>query len=217
MKNTSPISPWLLAAAGGLLVVTFLLGWFIGSFGRWPMMSATYAPGTQGVHGMGGMMGSGSGMMHRMTVASDADFLMQMIPHHQEAVDTSRYVLDRTDDSELQSFLRGIIDAQTREITQMKAWHRDWFGTDYRDDGRYKTMMPNLQGLDDTRLVPAYLHGMVMHHMGAIDMAHQLQGFTKRPELVSFAGEIIRVQTDEIGWMMDWLRDGFGGGAMMMH
>lgn len=213
MKTTNNVSPWLFVGVGSLLVVTFLVGWMFGSAG-WTVMPAAYMPG---MHQTGGPMGSGSGMMHRMTVATDAEFLMQMIPHHQEAVDTSQYVLDRTDDPEMQAFLRGIIDAQTREIAQMKAWHRAWFGSDYRDDGRYQPMMPNLQGLSDARLVPAYLHGMVMHHMGAIDMARQLLGFTKRPELISFAEEIVRVQTDEIGWMMNYLRDGFGGGAMMMH
>lgn len=200
---------------GALILLTFFVGWFAGSmdFLARPMSSSmgSYAP-------TGMMHGSGGGMMDHAAVKTDAEFLMQMIPHHQEAVDTSRYVLDRTNDPELQAFLQGIIDAQTREITQMKAWHQEWFGTEYRDDGRYQAMMPNLQGLDDARLIPAYLHGMVMHHMGAIDMARQLLGFTQRSELVTFGEGVIRVQSEEIGWMLDRLRDGFGGGMpMMMH
>ncbi|MCC6563867.1 DUF305 domain-containing protein [Candidatus Uhrbacteria bacterium] len=213
--KTPSTAPWAPVAIGAFILFTFFVGWFAGSVG-WFTPSASLSMRSPRSGGM--MHGSGGGMMGHAEVKTDAEFLMQMIPHHQEAVDTSRYVLDRTDDPELQAFLQGIIDAQTQEIAQMKSWHREWFGTEYRDDGRYQAMMPNLNGLSDARLVPAYLHGMVMHHMGAIDMARQLLGFTERTELVSFAEGVIQVQTEEIGWMLNWLRDGFGGGTpMMMH
>lgn len=196
-----------------LVLLALIVGWSVGSVG-WFAQSSFMRTAPAGM-----MYGSGSGMMMgHAAVSTDAEFLMQMIPHHQEAVDTSQYVLNRTDDPELQAFLKGIIDAQTREIAQMKTWHREWFGTEYRDDGRYQAMMPALQGLSDARLAPAYLHGMIMHHMGAIDMARQVLGFTKRAELVTFAQAIIRVQSEEIGRMLNWLRDGYGGGMpMMMH
>lgn len=201
--------PVLLAA---LVLIAFVIGWFVGSVG-WLVRPNAY-PG----RGMGGMMhGTGQGMMGHAIVRTDAEFLMQMIPHHQEAVDTSRYVYDRTDDPELQAFLRGIIDAQTAEIKQLKAWHREWLGSEYRDDGRYQPMMPKLQNVSDARLVPLYLHGMIMHHMGAVEMARQVLGFTERTELKTFAEGVIRVQTQEIGQMLNWLRDGYGGTPMMMH
>lgn len=200
-----PISAsWHYVAIVFLVLFALAIGWFAGSSSSRP--------------GFIGMMGSGTGMMSHAVVKTDAEFIMQMIPHHQEAVDTSRYVLTRTDDPALQAFLLGIIDAQTREIAQMKTWHREWFGTEYRDDGRYQAMMPNLQGLGDARVVSSYLHGMIMHHMGAIGMARQVLGFTERPELISFANGVVRVQTDEVGKMLNWMRDGYGGDMpAMMH
>lgn len=211
MTKPTP-APFVPVAIVLLVFLALVIGWFAGSVGLFGR-SSSIQPMSFGM-----MHGSDMGMMGHAVVKSDAEFIMQMIPHHQEAVDTSKYVFDRTDDPELQAFLQGIIDAQTREIAQMKTWHREWFGTEYRDDGRYQAMMPTLQGLSDARLVPAYLHGMVMHHMGAIDMARQLLGFTERAELVAFGEGIIRVQREEIGWMLNWLRDGFGGGMpMMMH
>lgn len=196
-----------------IAVATFFLGWILGTYVL-PIRPFTMSPGTVGMMHAGG----GSMMMAHPVVKTDAEFIMAMIPHHQEAVDTSRYVLSRTSDPDIQGFLQGIINAQTKEIEQMKSWHRDWFGTEYRDDGRYQPMMPNLQGLSEERAVATYLHGMVMHHMGAVEMARQALGFTKRAELTNFAQDVIRVQTEEISIMLSWLRDGYGGGSgMMMH
>ncbi|MCC7523009.1 DUF305 domain-containing protein [Candidatus Uhrbacteria bacterium] len=194
-KNTAIIS----------IIVTGFIGLFIGwSVGQQPL--PFYRVG----------MSMGGGMMgHGASIRNDADFLMEMIPHHQEAVETSRYVLSRTNDAELMGFLQGIIDAQTTEIEQMKRWHKEWFGTEYKDDGRYRSMMPNLNGLTDKQLAPAYLQGMIMHHMGAIDMARTITSITNRQELKDFSATIIRVQSDEIEAMLGWL-SGFAGGAMPM-
>lgn len=181
-------------------------GWIIGRT-RLP-----YAPTYRVTPMSGGMM-----MGHGAAIRSDSDFIMEMIPHHEEAVETSRYVLARTNDPELMGFLQGIITAQTREIDQMKRWHQEWFGTEYTNDGRYRAMMPDLTKLTDSQLVPVYLHGMIMHHMGAVDMARAIAVITQRDELKSFSFEIIQVQTQEIETMLGWLT-GFAGGPMpMMH
>lgn len=214
MKQSPLLIPAVILASV-LVLVSLFVGWLLGS--QAPRL-VSLMPTAGSRPGIGMMHGSGSGMMMHAAIESDADFLMQMIPHHEEAVETSLYVLSRTDDPEYQAFLQGIVDAQAREIAQMKAWHLSWFGSEYQDDGRYQPMMPPLQGLKDDRLVAAYLHGMVMHHMGAVDMARQIRVLSEREELLNFADEIIRVQTEEIGWMLSRLRDGFGGGMpMMMH
>ena len=202
-KNTAFIFI-IFAGLAGLAI-----GWAVGQQ-SYPYYSGMM-PYRVGMPMGGGMMG------HSASIKSDADFLMEMIPHHQEAVDTSKYVLSRTDDPELMGFLQGIIDAQTKEIEQMKRWHQDWFGQEYKDDGRYRSMMPDLTGFTDRQLVSVYLHGMIMHHMGAIDMARAISGITKRQELKDFSTEIIRVQSQEIETMLGWL-SGFGRGMMrMMH
>lgn len=47
-------------------------------------------------------------------------FVAEMISHHQEAVDTSTFVLSQTSNTKLKPLLQNIIDAQQKEIAMMK-------------------------------------------------------------------------------------------------
>jgi len=59
--------------------------------------------------------------MDHSNVTSEQQFVVDMIPHHQEAVDTSKIVLPTaTNNSELSKLLSGIIGSQTEEISMMK-------------------------------------------------------------------------------------------------
>lgn len=161
-------------------------------------------------------------MDHGSMVNSDADFIMEMIPHHQEAIDSSTYMLSRTDDEEFKTFLQSIIDAQTAEVAQMKQWHQEWFNEPYQDDGRYTAMMPDLESIQDAEEAKGqYLMGMIMHHVGAVQMASKIKTITEREELITFANGVIEVQNQEIeqmrGWMKNSMEQGTGSMKHMMH
>jgi uncharacterized protein (DUF305 family) len=57
-----------------------------------------------------------SSAMHRMTVTSEADYLTQMAPHHEEAV-TAAKLLSRSSRPELRRLGKEIVRVQTAEIT----------------------------------------------------------------------------------------------------
>ena len=63
-----------------------------------------------------------SDMAMDYTGNADVDFLRNMIPHHQGAVDMARIVLQHGTDPEVRAFAEKIIAAQTAEI----AWMTDW-------------------------------------------------------------------------------------------
>lgn len=128
-------------------------------------------------------------------IKSDQDFLEMMIPHHQEAVDSSKLLLAKAEDSEMKKFLEGVVDTQSKEIEQMKVWYKEWFGKDYVANGNYMAMM-NGAAINQT-----YRTGMIVHHMEAIAMAKQLKTFTKRPELLKLADDIIATQTKEVEFL----------------
>ena len=52
----------------------------------------------------------------------DMDFSMMMIPHHQSAIDMARIELEQGDDPEMRAMAEMIIEAQEKEIEQLKAW-----------------------------------------------------------------------------------------------
>jgi hypothetical protein len=52
----------------------------------------------------------------------DRDFVTQMIPHHQGAIDMARILLVHGADPELRQLAKGIIAEQQNEIQLMRAW-----------------------------------------------------------------------------------------------
>lgn len=58
----------------------------------------------------------------------DQEFIDMMIPHHQGAIRMARIELADGQDEELQRISEAIIEAQSREIEEMKEWREEWFG-----------------------------------------------------------------------------------------
>lgn len=59
-------------------------------------------------------------MDHASIVTDVVSFIAEMIPHHQEAVDTSTFVLQNTNNDHLKPILESIIKGQTQEIQMMQ-------------------------------------------------------------------------------------------------
>jgi uncharacterized protein (DUF305 family) len=86
--------------------------------------------------GMGGGMMMRGGMMGDATDMDalenakpfDKEFIEQMIPHHQMAIMMATMLLRGTDRAEMKTLGQAIIDAQSREIDQMRSWYRSWYG-----------------------------------------------------------------------------------------
>ncbi len=70
-------------------------------------------------------------------------------------------------------------------------------------------MSRTLKGKSGAEFEESFLRGMIVHHLGAIDMAEELLNQTDRPELVTLANEIISTQTEEVETMKGWLEEWF--------
>lgn len=166
-----------------------------------------------------GMNMNGDSMMGMANMADlvkdDQSFLMEMIPHHQEAVDTSTQILNSTVDPELKIFVQNVITAQEKEIGEMKTWYKNWFGKEYTTNQNYKPMMTEMSGKTGKDLDKAYIRGMIMHHQGAIEMANKIKTISKRPEILKLADDIIISQTKERTTLMNWLMQKYNDHRMM--
>lgn len=156
------------------------------------------------------------GMMQSMQVNSEFEYLSQMIPHHEEAIATAQILLQRSDRPEMKQFARDIIRVQGAEIQQMQAWLQQWY-PNQRNTRTYSPMMRELGQLRGNDLDQAFLQDMIMHHMGAVMMSHQLlnRNLVQHAPVRPFAQNIANTQLAEIQQMRIWARNWFGGSGMM--
>ena len=83
------------------------------------LAEAGVKPGSLGMsHSMMGM--DGDTAMLKTAEPFDAAFLKMMIPHHEGALEMAKVELDKGQDPELKKLAQQIIDAQQREIAEMR-------------------------------------------------------------------------------------------------
>lgn len=144
-----------------------------------------------------GMMGN-----NPMQVVNERGFIIQMVPHHQEAIDTAQEVLDRGGSSQgMIDLANNIISSQTKEVALMKDSYEQWYGETYQDTAEYNPMMRDLTPYSGAELDSVFLHDMTMHHMGAIMMARSVQPYLEHEELEKLTADIVVNQSREIQTM----------------
>ncbi|WP_198413067.1 DUF305 domain-containing protein [Cryobacterium sp. HLT2-28] len=151
---------------------------------------------------------------------ADVTFAQMMIPHHEQAVEMSDSIVAKDGiDKRILDLATHIKAAQQPEITQLKAWLRDW-GTDEAStqgmdgmsgmgdgsDGMMSdgdmTALTDATGADAGKL---YLKQMIVHHDGAVRMAQLELDEGQNVDAKAMASNIVKSQTDEIGIMKDIL------------
>jgi len=151
-----------------------------------------------------GMMGMGPGMME--SVDSEYEFLIKMIPHHEEAVKKAKTLRDNTNREKMKEFAKKIIKVQNQEIKEMEKYLAEWY-PNKTNDYQYEAMMGNYKGLSGKELDYVFLEDMIFHHMGAVMMSQQLimQGLDEHQEVYLLANSIRNSQRQEIFMMRKWL------------
>lgn len=159
-------------------------------------------------------------MNHADMIQSEFDFITLMIPHHQEAVDTTTALLTTTSNPNLITLGKAIVTNQTKEIEMMKWWLTTWYsGIEYHWMP-YMPMMQQTQWLSTWDIDIQWTKDMIIHHQWAVDMAQKLikimdikdklinstwDQLQFRKNLRTFAQNIITTQTQEIKTMQQIL------------
>jgi uncharacterized protein (DUF305 family) len=141
---------------------------------------------------------------------NDIMFAQMMIPHHQQAIQMSKYALKNSTNLEIKKIASAISSGQGSEISQMKYWlsatkssaamgHGMGHGMDM--NGMIsESQMRTLSALKGAKFDKAFLLAMIEHHQGALEMVTLLKG-TKNSEAKKLAKDITRVQKAEIAAM----------------
>jgi uncharacterized protein (DUF305 family) len=156
----------------------------------------------------------------------DLRFIDAMIPHHEGAVVMAKEALQKSQRPEVQQLAQAIIDAQDKEISQMKEWRKTWYSTmadtpmmydagmghmmPMTDEMRNSMMMSGDLGAADDQFDLRFINAMIPHHQGAVDMANQATEKSDRPEIKQLSQDIISSQQQEIAQMEQWRKQWYG-------
>lgn len=199
-------------AAAGLAVVALALGSATTALAPTGESDNAWWPGQH--MGRAGPLGP-TGFMGHMSHASVDDehaFLVEMLAHHEEAIDAAGE-LARSERPEMRAFGTRIIESQSAQVEQMQDWLDEWYA-DRPDDLDYDPVMRDLGGLEGDELDEAFLSDMIGHHMGAVMMSQQLlmRDLADHAAVDRLAADISDEQTREIAMMQRWLREWFDAG-----
>jgi uncharacterized protein (DUF305 family) len=148
--------------------------------------------------------------------ADDVAFATNMIPHHQQAVDLSAMVPDRSTNAALVALAEQISAAQQPEINVMKVFLVQWNENPDSNSGHAghgnamqgmvdQATMTKLESLNGQEFDKLWLESMISHHQGAIEMAKAEIANGDNVDAKSLAKNIVTTQEAEIGQMKQML------------
>jgi uncharacterized protein (DUF305 family) len=180
-----------------------------------------------------GMKGMGHSSMGGMSMglgpadsSLDLRFIDAMTPHHQGAVVMAKEAQQKSKRPEIQKLAANIIQAQNKEIAQMKQWRKAWYPKSSDMPMAYNAQMGHMMtmssaqkkgmmmsqdlGAADAEFDLRFINAMIPHHEGAVTMAKEVLGKTKRPEIKQMAEAIVTSQQTEIEQMKQWRKAWYG-------
>lgn len=145
------------------------------------------------------------------------DFIMQMIPHHQAAIEMSENLLCYTTNLPLQRFAEEIIEEQTKSVEQMQAalsccsqvcnCGQEQCLYRRRTEQTLETMFSRMEEAGECNCINHnFLREMIPHHRGAVCMAENALRFEICPELSPILEAILASQRRGICKMEKMLR-----------
>lgn len=140
------------------------------------------------------------------------NFIVQMIPHHQAAIEMSKNILKYTENTSLRSIASNIIEEQTKSIENMLSIEKKCgMQCNSRQDlCRYQNRMEQIMQIMFSEMKCAratnnincnFMWEMIPHHEGAVKMSKNTLRFNICPELVPILEAIISSQTKGIEQM----------------
>lgn len=141
----------------------------------------------------------------------DLNFIANMIPHHQGAVDSAKFVLKHAKNQKVKKIAQDIIKAQEKEIKDFNAMLESLkaqkniyspkevtlFNKDAKAD-----MEAMHKAMSDVKLSnnidKDFLAGMIPHHEGAVAASKQILQYSQNEQVKKIAQDIITAQEKEI-------------------
>lgn len=139
---------------------------------------------------------------------SDLEYIDQLAPHHQMAMEMADQVLARGSDPEVVAMAEAMKAAQTEELATLQSVREDLTGRRQFPsmvDPHGEDDLAELSGLSGIELDREFLRHMIPHHAGAVQTSHRALPNLAEDELIDLAEMTIEMQTREMNQMLDML------------
>jgi uncharacterized protein (DUF305 family) len=150
-----------------------------------------------------------------VTSIPDIDFMAQMIPHHQGAIEMAKYEISHGKNHEMIQLAKSILVEQTNDINAMKLlisqlpYNALKAGRSF-DNAMVQSMMVMMKNMPSnnklTDVDQAFAMVMIPHHRAAIDMAINLIQHSASKQVNTFAKQLISAEQIEIEQMYTFLK-----------
>jgi len=159
-------------------------------------------------------------MMQKMddvpkATSPESDFILQMIPHHEGAIDMANYEIKHGKNFDMVQLAKSILAEQASDVQQMKLYLKQVPVNNKQIPEAYQqameqTMvammdaMPAAEELKNTD--QAFAKVMIPHHQAAVDMAKVVLKFSTNQQTSAFAKQLISAEQVEIEQMSSFLK-----------
>lgn len=148
---------------------------------------------------------------HAAKAPYDIQYLDTMAEHHREGIKMFQMAVDKAQSQELRDKAQMMIDAQKKEIPELKAM-RDEIKPNAPEAINMK--MPGMMMMDMSKLESSsgkdfdhhFIDMTIKHHQGALDMSRDALKHAKSQQVKKQAQMIIDMQTKEITEMKTMLK-----------
>ncbi len=141
----------------------------------------------------------------------DYNFIANMIPHHQDAIDSAKFLLQQSCSPDLSAIAKAIVRTQTAEVesfekllAELKTEKTTWTADEVAKFNREALATMERMHHDMGSVHPSgnierdFLLGMKAHHEGAVEASKQILQYSKNPKIIAIANAIIAAQDEEI-------------------
>lgn len=152
-----------------------------------------------------------------LDASPEGNFLRQMIPHHEGAIEMAKYEIANGKDPQMLQLAKSILAEQQGEVAEMQAMLRLYpFKNNEQPSPGYNTAMsatmhtmmaatPTDSLLTGKSVDCAFAMVMLPHHQAAVDMASALLRFSPQGQVATYALRIISDQQIEIEQMAAYI------------
>lgn len=147
------------------------------------------------------------------TKSVEIDFLSDMIPHHQGAIDSATLLLQKLKSGKTATLAQNIIKDQESEIAEFKELianksitttkisSKEYKGFAEKNAKAMAMMMHRMAFKESGNIERDFLAAMIAHHQGAVDASTIALEYTKDEKVLQIAQKIIEDQQNEISTM----------------